>query len=255
MNRLDARQRAAATVLLLTVLALVLLAIVSATNGTAVDVGDGLMFRSGGQAQQQQDNAEAEDEDPNLPTLVEAILGIGLLMLITLAAALSLLGLAAILLMLSMIRIRRRRKRREGGPQLSEETADDDRLPPAGTVLRRAASDALDQLERYAGGSKDDAVIAAWVAVEQAAERVGLARQPHQTPTEFTTTVLSGRQVDRDALHRLRGLYQRARFGSGSALTDRDVAAAVNALRRVVADLSAGEPASPAPTAPAGGRP
>jgi hypothetical protein len=65
-----------------------------------------------------------------------------------------------------------------------------------------------------------DAVLAAWVALERAAERSGVARRPADTPTEFTARVLGGTPADAAAVGALLGLYHRARFsatGVGSA--------------------------------------
>lgn len=57
-----------------------------------------------------------------------------------------------------------------------------------------------------------DAVLAAWVALEQAADRSGHPRRPADTPTEFTVEVLSATPADRAAVRTLLGLYHRARF-------------------------------------------
>lgn len=57
-----------------------------------------------------------------------------------------------------------------------------------------------------------DAVVAAWVALEDAAAEHGTARDPAQTPTEFTQQVLHATPAPPDHVAALRGLYQRARF-------------------------------------------
>jgi hypothetical protein len=57
-----------------------------------------------------------------------------------------------------------------------------------------------------------DAVLAAWVALEQAAARSGHPRRPADTPTEFTVEVLTATPADRAAVRTLLGLYHRARF-------------------------------------------
>lgn len=88
-----------------------------------------------------------------------------------------------------------------------------------------------------------DAVIAAWVALEEAADRSGVPRHPASTPTEFTLDVLDRTPADRDATRTLLDLYLRARFGH-EPLTSDDVAAASGAVARLAADL-AGPPAGP----------
>jgi len=74
-----------------------------------------------------------------------------------------------------------------------------------------------------------DAVIAAWVHLEQAAARSGVPRDRAQTPTEFTVAVLDRTPVDPAATRALLNLYLRARFG-GERMTTSDVTAAVAAL-------------------------
>ncbi|MFC4854019.1 DUF4129 domain-containing protein [Actinophytocola glycyrrhizae] len=90
--------------------------------------------------------------------------------------------------------------------------------PAEGTVdtvprlrLREAVQEARDVLTRT-GGSPGDAVIAAWVTLEHAAEH---KREQHETATEFTVALLEKQHADEAALRELRTLYQRARFGAG----------------------------------------
>jgi len=70
-----------------------------------------------------------------------------------------------------------------------------------------------------------DAVVAAWVALEHAAQRTGVVRDPAQTPTEFTVAVLDETRADPAATRSLLDLYLRARF-SEHPLTAADVTAA-----------------------------
>lgn len=102
-------------------------------------------------------------------------------------------------------------------------------LPP----LVAAAQTALESLAAIA--DTNDAIVAAWVAIERGAAQTGVARHPAQTATEFTVTVLSRTRADPDAIGILRGLYLRARF-SERATTAADVAEA----RRCVATLADG---------------
>jgi hypothetical protein len=76
----------------------------------------------------------------------------------------------------------------------------------------------------------DDAVLRAWVALEEAAEQTGLPRLPSATPTEFTVEVIVATEADIDAVHELLALYHRARFSPGG-LGAADLENARNCLR------------------------
>ncbi|NMF29340.1 DUF4129 domain-containing protein [Cellulosimicrobium aquatile] len=91
-----------------------------------------------------------------------------------------------------------------------------------------------------------DAVVAAWVALEHAAARAGTRRDPAQTPTEFTTAVLTSTPADPHAVATLRRLYHRARFGE-NPLGTTDLDAARHALTRIATDLGS-PPDTGAPT-------
>lgn len=79
-----------------------------------------------------------------------------------------------------------------------------------------------------------DAVLAAWVALEDAAARSGVPRRPADTPTELTSRVLAATEADADAVTTLLGLYHRARFSA-----DGVGPAAVLEARRCLAALAA----------------
>lgn len=81
-----------------------------------------------------------------------------------------------------------------------------------------------------------DAVIAAWVQLEEAAGRSGVERHPAWTPTEFTVTVLDRTPADRAATRTLLDLYLRARFGHERMTAD-DVAAAARAVAALAETL------------------
>lgn len=102
--------------------------------------------------------------------------------------------------------------------------------------LRRAAEQARADLADR-GGPPDDAVIAAWTRLEDAAGREGAGREPHQTPTEFTTALLGRHVTDEAALDELRLRYQRARFGPPGTVTAADVDAALAALDAILTGL------------------
>jgi hypothetical protein len=77
------------------------------------------------------------------------------------------------------------------------------------------------------------------VALEQAAERCGVERDPASTATEFTVDVLGRTPADGAATRDLLALYLRARFG-GAPLTAADVTAAHEALATLQAGLTGG---------------
>ncbi|WP_166664307.1 DUF4129 domain-containing protein [Actinophytocola oryzae] len=110
--------------------------------------------------------------------------------------------------------------------------------PVEGTVdtvmrlrLREAVQQARDVLARP-GGEPRDAVIRAWVTLENATEH---RRAPHQTATEFTVSLLASETADERALADLRALYHRARFGRDSG--EQDAADARDALDRILATI------------------
>jgi Domain of unknown function (DUF4129) len=112
--------------------------------------------------------------------------------------------------------------------------------PPAeaadGTVdtvlrLKGAVQEARDLLARP-GGKPTDAVIQAWLMLENAAEH---GRAPHQTATEFTVSLLAKETADEAAVTELRTLYHRARFGTGGG--EGDASAAHEALNRILATI------------------
>lgn len=78
----------------------------------------------------------------------------------------------------------------------------------------------------------EDAVIAAWMSIEEAASRSGTPRRAAQTPTEFTLAVLDATPTDPAAARGLLSLYHRARFSSHRT-SHSDVAAATAYLVRM----------------------
>jgi hypothetical protein len=102
--------------------------------------------------------------------------------------------------------------------------------------LQDAVATALDRVDRAA--TPHDAVVAAWVALEDAAARHGTRRDPAQTATEFTTRLLTAHRADGTTVpgaevDTLRRLYQHARF------TDRPVGPdAVDAARTALSRIA-----------------
>jgi hypothetical protein len=78
-----------------------------------------------------------------------------------------------------------------------------------------------------------DAIVRAWVGLQEAAEDSGVSRRPSETPTEFTTRVFTAVDADRSAADTLLALYLRVRFGThpASAKDLRTAKDAIKALR------------------------
>lgn len=107
--------------------------------------------------------------------------------------------------------------------QVDTEIAPEEQIP----VLARAATSAQEELR--AAADPTDAVIRAWLALEEAAASSGMRRRPADTPTDLTMTVLERTRADRDATTALLGLFHRARF-STSPMTAADQQRAIDHL-------------------------
>jgi hypothetical protein len=101
-----------------------------------------------------------------------------------------------------------------------------DKAPEIPVLLSgvRAAQQSLDDI-----ADPDDAIIAAWLAVEAGAAASGVSRHAAHTPTEFTVAVLRQTPADPVAINDLLALYHRARF-SVTGTTAADVATAARCL-------------------------
>jgi hypothetical protein len=149
--------------------------------------------------------------------------------------ALFLFGLAVIIASIFTTRVRRARRRASG--ITATEQSDGDGGIDAGTgavLLRGAVAAARLELRQRRSGPPSDAVVAAWLRLEEAAAESGFARAPHQTPTEFTTGVLAKHLGAQDAVGQLRELYQRARFGRAGTVTEADADDAHDALEAIL---------------------
>lgn len=91
-----------------------------------------------------------------------------------------------------------------------------------------------------------DAIVRAWVGLEETAQESGIERRPAETPTEFTSRILSRAFADDWAIRTLLRLYLRTRFGDHPVTTD-DVVAVRVALQGLVRTW-------PTPDSRAGGR-
>jgi len=88
-----------------------------------------------------------------------------------------------------------------------------------------------------------DAVVRAWLGLQETAEESGIARRPAETPTEFTSRILTYAFADGGAVRTLLRLYLRTRFGDHPA-TAEDVVAVREALRELVRTWPAPAPAA-----------
>jgi hypothetical protein len=96
-------------------------------------------------------------------------------------------------------------------------------------------------LARIDSGKATDAVIACWVALEEAAASAGVPRDPSETPAEFTVRVLGIGGISEGQLVRLGALYREARYSThGSSEEARTEARA--ALMRLRDELAAAHP-------------
>jgi hypothetical protein len=93
-------------------------------------------------------------------------------------------------------------------------------------------------LARIDSGTATDAVIACWVALEEAAASAGVARDPSETPAEFTVRVLGVGGISEPELVRLGELYREARYSTHGS-TEQARADARSALLRLRDDLAA----------------
>jgi hypothetical protein len=83
-----------------------------------------------------------------------------------------------------------------------------------------------------------DAIVRAWLGLQETAEESGIVRRASETPTEFTSRILSGAFADDRALRTLLRLYLRTRFGE-HPVTAEDVAAVRDALQKLVSNWHA----------------
>ncbi|TDW15225.1 DUF4129 domain-containing protein [Kribbella kalugense] len=122
-------------------------------------------------------------------------------------------------------------------PQAEPDDADWERLKTA-----RLAEAVDEGLARIDSGLATDAVIACWVALEEAAASAGVPRDPSETPAEFTVRVLGIGGISEGQLVRLGELYREARYSThGSSEQARTEAR--SALVRLRDELAAAHPA------------
>jgi hypothetical protein len=102
-------------------------------------------------------------------------------------------------------------------------------------ALLEASSDEV-RYRALTEGDPRNAVVACWVALEEAVHRSGLREDRSRTAAELTTSVLSRWEVDPAAITTLSEAYREARF-SRHEVTEAQRAAAVDALETIHGDL------------------
>jgi uncharacterized protein DUF4129 len=130
--------------------------------------------------------------------------------------------------------------------------ADRRRRGPPRTAAERLVElldDTLDDLEREP--DPRSAVIAAWSRMERGLAAAGLPRRPAEAPFEYVGRVLAASPVRPEHVHRLTGLFERAKF-SRHTIDQAMREDAVAALRAVRSDLAEALRAEQAAAAGAG---
>jgi hypothetical protein len=216
----------------LSLAALLLLAVVATRGRSAVPRGNGLVLR-GPDAAGRTVVATPAFGGGHANTMLTA----GLTGVIAVVLLAYLVAMVALIAALTTLRLRKARKAPHRRAGMADDETEGLAAVSAGVLLRGARA-ALLELRRRTGGPPSDAVIAAWLGLEESAAEGGTERRPEQTATEFTADVLAAHDVDPAALATLRALYQRARFGEPDTVTERDVDAAVTALDRIADTLT-----------------
>jgi hypothetical protein len=115
------------------------------------------------------------------------------------------------------------------------------RRPPATRAERLVGllDDTLEDLERDPDPRR--AVIAAWARMERGLAAAGLPRRPSEAPFEYAARVLETSLARPASVHRLTGLFERAKFSQHAiGPADRDEAvAALRAVRRELVEAAA----------------
>jgi Domain of unknown function (DUF4129) len=146
------------------------------------------------------------------------------------------------------------------GIVVAQVVADRRRRRPPRTPAERLVElldDTLEDLEREPDPRR--AVIGAWARMEAGLAAAGLPRRPSEAPFEYAARVLETALARPDSVHRLTGLFERAKFSRHDiGEVERDQAiAALRAVRRELAEAAAlaAQAAAEAARAEAGGEP
>lgn len=99
-------------------------------------------------------------------------------------------------------------------------------------LIEEMRRDADLQMELLLRGAPRNGIVACWERFEEQAERVGLARRPWETSSEFTLRLLESVAADDDAVSSLAALYREARF-SEHEITESERDEAIAFLQRI----------------------
>ncbi len=118
--------------------------------------------------------------------------------------------------------------RRDGADvDVAEATAAGVAAAPDAPIVRRGIAAARVVVRERA--DPGDAIVAAWVGLEETAADAGIPRAASETPAEFTLRILLRRPGIEEATRDLLRLYESVRFG-GRVGTEQDRTAAAHAL-------------------------
>jgi hypothetical protein len=112
---------------------------------------------------------------------------------------------------------------------------------PDAPVVQRGVELALRLLESER--EPGDAIVKAWLGLQETAEDSGIRRRPAETPSEFTARILRRVHGDGTSVTTLLNLYERVRFGDHPA-SETDVSSA----RRALTELASSWDATPEAT-------
>jgi hypothetical protein len=148
-------------------------------------------------------------------------------------------GIAAIIAVLLIIRWLLRRQPRTAeaiqAPEVSaaeEPVEEQEPAQPSTPVVRRGLRQAIDDLASER--EPHDAIVKAWLGLQDAAEEAGVSRRLAETPTEFTRRILARVPADTHAVDVLLRCYLQVRFGDHPATT-----ADVESVRQSLESLAA----------------
>lgn len=131
-------------------------------------------------------------------------------------------GIAALIAVLLVIRWLLRRQPRTAETiqaqevSAAEELVEEQESPEPNTpVVRRGLRQAIDDLASER--EPHDAIVKAWLGLQDAAEDAGVSRRLAETPTEFTRRILARVPADTNAVDVLLRCYLQVRFGDHPA--------------------------------------
>lgn len=171
---------------------------------------------------------EDVEMDPTGAAIAQTL---GIILMVLVGAAL--IALLALIVRTLIRAWRDRPLRRRDAAEVSSALTGIDATPESDVavpVIQRGIVGALRAIEDRAAPS--DAIVAAWVGLEESAADAGVRRATSETPGEFVLRIITLRAGVADEAAQLLDLYERVRFGTHVASEhDRDTAR--HALRRI----------------------